>query len=282
MEIILAEHAGTCRGVKRSIKLAFDAVNHGNSHTYSLGPIIHNPQVVEKLEEKGVKVVDNVKSIDRGTVIIRTHGAPPLVKEALTKKSVKIVDATCPMVGKSQKIASQLVKEGYKVAIIGEREHPEVKGVVGFAKNNAIVVNTVEEANAMQKFIKLGVLAQTTITVEKFKDIISVLISKAKELRIFNTLCDETRKTQKFTSDLADEVDVMIIVGGKNSANTKHLVEICESKNVNTHHIEEKYELKKEWFKGKSKIGVSAGASTPDWIIEDVLKQLSIFKNGGK
>lgn len=282
MEIILADHSGTCWGVKRSIKIAFEAVRGENRQTYSLGPLIHNPQVVSKLEQEGVKLVNDVSQIESGTVLIRTHGAPPAVKEALDSKAeVKIVDATCPIVSRSQRIASKLGQDGYKVVIVGDRNHPEVKGVLGFAGEGAMAVNTPEEAEELRRTAKLGILAQTTITLQHFQRIVNALVPKALEFKIFNTLCNETSKTQESTQALADEVDMMVVIGGKNSANTIHLVEICREKNLEAYHIEQASELRPEWFTGKSRVGVTAGASTPDWIIEEVLNQLKQIAHGG-
>jgi len=204
------------------------------------------------------------------------------VKEALERRpDVKIVDATCPIVSRSQRIASKLAQEGYKVVIIGDKNHPEVKGVLGFAGENAVAVNTPEEAEALRRTGKLGILAQTTITMDHFQSIVNVLVPKALELKIFNTLCNETTKTQESTRKLADEVDMMVVIGGKNSANTIHLVDLCRDKGLDVYHIEQASELRPDWFHGKNRVGVTAGASTPDWIIEDVLKQLKSFANGG-
>ncbi len=282
MEIILADHSGTCWGVKRSIKIAFDAVRGEAGQTYSLGPLIHNPQVVSKLEQEGVKLVDDPSQVNSGTVLIRTHGAPPAVKQVLENRpEVKIVDATCPIVSRSQRIAGKLAQEGYKVVVIGDKHHPEVKGVLGFAGEGAIAVNTLEEAQALRRTAKLGVLAQTTITIQHFQRIVEALVPKALEFKILNTLCNETTKTQESTMALADDVDMMVVIGGKNSANTIHLLDICREKHLEAYHIEQASELKLEWFAGKGRVGVTAGASTPDWIIEEVLQQLKGFAHGG-
>lgn len=282
MEIILADHSGTCWGVKRSIKIAFDAVRNESGQTYSLGPLIHNPQVVSKLEQEGVKLVDSPAQVQAGTVLIRTHGAPPAIKEVLEKRpDVKIVDATCPIVSRSQRIAGKLSQEGYRVVVVGDRHHPEVKGVLGFSGEAAVAVNSIEEVQELRRCAKIGVLAQTTITIQHFQRIVEALVPKALEIKVLNTLCNETTKTQESTNALADEVEMMVVIGGKNSANTIHLVDICREKRLEAYHIEQASELQREWFVGKERVGVTAGASTPDWIIEDVLTRLKEFAHGG-
>jgi 4-hydroxy-3-methylbut-2-enyl diphosphate reductase len=223
-----------------------------------------------------------LRGVQQGTVIIRTHGAPPSVMEAMAKnQELSVVDATCPIVSRSQRIAKRLADEGYKVVIVGDRHHPEVKGVLGFAGERAEAVNTLDEVEALGRCAKIGVLAQTTITMQHFQRMVQALITKALEFKVINTLCNETTKTQASTLELAGEVQMMVVIGGKNSANTKHLVELCQEQGLETYHIEEAAELNPAWFAGKEKVGVTAGASTPDWIIESVLNELKLIANGG-
>ncbi|OGF51976.1 MAG: 4-hydroxy-3-methylbut-2-enyl diphosphate reductase [Candidatus Firestonebacteria bacterium GWA2_43_8] len=276
MRVILAEHAGFCFGVKRAINMASETAKKAKDTVYTYGPIIHNPQVVEKFENEGVHAVKNISKVKKGSsIIIRTHGVPPEKESEFFKKSLKVTDATCPFVKKAQKLASKLVNEGYKVVILGEAHHPEVKGILGYTDNKAVVVGNPKEAGKIKKCGKLGVVVQTTQSMQNFLDTVNVLRDKAPEIRVFNTICDATRKRQDSALKLANKVDIMIVVGGKNSANTKHLAELCREKSVPTYHIEGALEIKKSWFKGKKLAGVTAGASTPDWIIKNVIKTIT-------
>jgi 4-hydroxy-3-methylbut-2-enyl diphosphate reductase len=278
MKIFLAEYAGFCFGVKRAINLAIETAKNTKGKVYTYGPIIHNQEVVSKFEKQGIISVDDISKIEEGSsIIIRTHGVSPDKIQEFKKRNFNIIDATCPFVKKAQKFVEQLVNEGYQVVIIGESDHPEVKGICGFAGNNAIVVKDVEEVEKIPKFQKIGVVVQTTQSMENFKNVVSCLLEKALEFKIFNTICDATKKRQDSILKLAKEVDIMIILGGYNSANTKHLAEICSSVGVEVYHIENSAELKEVWFKGKDKVGVAAGASTPDWIINEVVECLKKF-----
>ena len=285
MEVILAENAGFCFGVKRAINLAFKAAKHNKKAVYTLGPIIHNQQVVKKLEEAGVKVIEGfngerllpeIKRLKSATIIIRTHGVSPKIMDILKSNKLEIIDATCPIVGKSQKIVKSLYDEGYKVVIVGEKEHPEIKSIKGFANDEVLVVNSTEEAERIPKLSKIGLVAQTTLSFIHFQEVVLCMLDKATEFKIYNTICTATAKAQNKALKLSREVDIMIVVGGKNSANTRHLAEIC-SKEIETNHIEDVTELRKEWFNGKKKVGITAGASTPDWVINEVVHKINKF-----
>src|SRR3989339_307971 len=200
------------------------------------------------------------------------------VKRAINMTSetaLKVTDATCPFVKKAQKLAAKLAGEGYNVVILGEAHHPEVKGILGYTNNRAVVVGNPKEVRKIKKCSKLGVVVQTTQPMQNFLDTVFALRDKSPEIRVFNTICDATRKRQDSALKLANKVDIMIVVGGKNSANTKHLAELCREKRVPTYHIEGALEIKKSWFKGKKLAGVTAGASTPDWIIKSVIKTIT-------
>jgi 4-hydroxy-3-methylbut-2-enyl diphosphate reductase len=275
MKVILAENSGFCFGVKRAINMALESVNKKKGEVCTYGPIIHNHQVVEDFRRRGISVIDDTRDLRKGsTCIIRTHGLSPDIIAKFRKKSVKIVDATCVFVKKAQKLAAKLYKDGYQVVIIGESEHPEVKGICGYTGNRSIVIRDIEDARKLSFYKKIGVLVQTTQSIENFTNIIPYLIQKSGELKIFNTICNATRSTKDSALKLAEKVDIMIIVGGHNSANTKHLAEVCRSTGVETYHIEDTEELKKEWFLNKKSAGVTAGASTPDWVINDVVSIL--------
>ena len=271
MEVILAEYLGFCYGVKRAIRLARESAESTNAST--LGPIIHNPQMVARLEKEGVGTVDSIDEVpDGGTVIVRSHGVGPTIYEKAKERPIRVVDATCPHVKKAQKAAYRLAEDGYNVVIIGEKQHPEVKSILEWAGGHAVVVETEEEAEALSSFSKLGIVAQTTCSGSRFQSIASKLIAKSNDVRILRTICTATDQRQSAALSLAAEVDMMLVIGGKNSANTTRLAQLCAEKTV-VHHIETASELEDEWFHNIKKIGITAGASTPDWIIREVYQK---------
>jgi len=271
MKILMAENAGFCFGVKRAIRIASEVARHGKVYTF--GPLIHNPQVVSRLKAKGVEPIEDIDQVKTGKLLIRAHGVSLELRRKLVAQELEIVDATCPIVKKSQDYVAHLDKQNFQVVIIGNRNHPEVQGLLGYARN-AVVVNSPSEAGALTHFQRMGVVAQTTLNFQKFQEIVWVLRRKADHLKIFNTLCNSTAKMQNSTLKLAKKVDIMLVIGGYNSANTKHLAEICRQAGVTTHHIEQAKELCPEWFSGKHLVGITAGASTPGWIIKTVLNKL--------
>ncbi len=271
MEVILADYLGFCYGVKRAVTIAQEnASADGTSST--LGPIIHNPQVVERLKTEGVGTVDALAEMDRGTVIIRSHGVGPEVYEEAEQRGLNLVDATCPHVKKAQLSAKKLADSGRKVVIVGEKKHPEVRSIFEWSGGQAVVIETEEEADALDSCAKLGVVCQTTFSGDKFKSIVMHLLEKSRDVHIQRTICTATDQRQKAALDLAAQVDMMLVIGGKNSANTTRLAQICAEKCL-TYHIETAEELQDEWFDKIEKIGITAGASTPDWIIKEVYKK---------
>ena len=269
MEVILAEYLGFCYGVKRAIKIARENAD-GKSNT--LGPIIHNPQMVERLKNEGVGTIEDLNNADEGTIIIRSHGVGPQVYEKIKSKGLKIVDATCPHVKKAQTAARELVESGYKVVIVGEKNHPEVKSIFEWAQGRATILETEAEAENFSSCLKLGIVSQTTVASEHFKKIVSKLLDKSKDIKILRTICTATEQRQTAAMELAEKVDVMIVVGGRNSANTTKLAKLCSSR-CKTYHIETAQEILPEWFEKSNqvfKVGITAGASTPDWIIREV------------
>lgn len=271
MEVILADNLGFCYGVKRAIQLAEDSAAPGQV-TNTLGPIIHNPQMVAKLAENGVGTVDSLDEVKEGTIIIRSHGVGPDVYDRVEAMGLNMVDATCPHVRKAQSSAKMLADEGYQVVIIGEKRHPEVKSIIEWAGDGAVAIETEEEANSLPKYGKLGVVAQTTFSAPKFKLIVERLLDKSSDMKILRTICTATDQRQSAAMKLATEVDLMIVIGGKNSANTTRLAQLCSDK-CKTYHIETADELRDDWFDKIKKIGITAGASTPDWIIKEVYKK---------
>jgi (E)-4-hydroxy-3-methyl-but-2-enyl pyrophosphate reductase len=280
MKVILAKNAGFCFGVKRAIKLAFEAANGSQTPIYSLGPLIHNPQQVKLLSQKGVHEVSELNLLKLGDVlIIRSHGTTPSVIEEAKTRKLRIINATCPFVENAQKLAQTLSSENYQVVIVGEVEHPEVIGLMGFAENKAWVIDKASDVEKFPKRNKIGVIAQTTQSFANFQEVICALLEKCEELKAFNTICHATAQRQEGAIDLAKNVDIMIVIGGYNSANTSRLASLCRASDVPTYHIETADELEESWLNGVETIGVTAGASTPDWIIVEVTSKLEMFNN---
>jgi len=272
VEILLAKRAGFCFGVKRALQIAERTPNDTSGPIYTLGPLIHNKQVVESLEGKGIRVND-IELVQEGTFIVRSHGVSPEVFEKAKLKGLNLIDATCPFVKRAQELAKEMFDDGYQVIVVGDKDHPEVIGIVGWTNNSAIVVEKPEEAESLPHFQKIGLIAQTTQPRENFEAVAKVLEAKTDNLRFFNTICHATGERQEAARDLSKQVDLMLVVGGVNSANTRKLARICEASGTLTFHIENKNDLKPEWFDGVEKVGLTAGASTPDWIIEEVEKE---------
>ncbi len=275
MEITLAKSAGFCFGVRRATQMAFEAAAEHDA-ICSLGPVIHSPQVVKGLAEQGVKVVASVDDIPPGSVIIRSHGVTAAEMARVQEKNLTIVDATCPFVKKAQEYATRLSEEGYTVVIVGEVEHPEVQGIVSYAGEAVVhVVADARQAAALPRMNKVGILAQTTQLYENLKDIMEVCLTKCQELRVFNTICDATSVRQNEAREIASTVDLMFVIGGHASANTSRLARICREIQPHTWHIETAEEIEPEWFAGVAKVGVTAGASTPRWLIDEVVARIT-------
>lgn len=277
MKILLAEHHGFCYGVKRAVEMAQKSVGT-EKHIYTLGPIIHNPQVVSRLSDQGVQVTEDLSGLKDGKVIIRSHGVGPKVYQEASQKDIRILDATCPHVKKAQQAAHELLLSGYKVVVIGERRHPEVKSIVEWTNNEAWVIETTKEAEQLNFTSRIGVVAQTTFASSTFQNIVDILATKCHEIKVERTICNATQDRQKAAIELARKVEIMVVVGGKNSANTSRLAELCESSGSRVYHIETAAELKPKWFEGVQSVGITAGASTPDWIIEEVIKIMKEFE----
>jgi len=272
MEIIVSKSAGFCFGVKRAIDIVSDLTKGTDEGIYTFGPLIHNPQVVEKLAAQGVNPTDDIHSQEIKTLVIRTHGVPPQIYGEISQMPYRVVDATCPFVKKAQHFARALKDEGYQIVIVGDREHPEVQGLIGFAGEDVITVNNAEALPALKK--KVGIIVQTTQTFETFEKVVLRILKSVRELKIYNTICDYTTLRIKETKEIASVVDLMIIVGGKNSANTTQLFNLSGQICNKVFHIESSQELKEDWFKGVKKVGITGGASTPQWIIEEVVKKV--------
>lgn len=277
MEIRIAENCGFCYGVKRAVNMAQDTSDQ-LERSYTLGPIIHNPQVVSNLEEHGVYAVDSLDEIPGGTVIIRSHGVGPAVYEEATDKGLKVVDATCPHVKKAQQDAKSVIDSGMSLVILGEEKHPEVISINLWAQNKGIVIETEKKAKILPFVENRGVVVQTTFSQFKFQSIIDILEEKTQNLKVFKTICTATQERQNSAVELAKTVDLMIVVGGKNSGNTNRLAEVCRDVGCTTYHIETAAELQLDWFNHVQTVGVTAGASTPDWIIKEVIDTMNEFE----
>jgi len=280
MEIFVAQHAGFCFGVERAVKIVKSAAEE-YKNLYTLGPIIHNPQLVNELKTKGVDIAESTEFIkDGATVVLRSHGVEKRERELLEQKNIHIVDATCPYVNKAHSEAVKLSKEGYFVVVFGEKDHPEVKGIASYIEGDYTIVSSQEEAYEIGFKEKIGLVAQTTQEKSIFDVIVEILKKKCNDLKISNTICNATTLRQNAAKKVAEMVEVMFVVGGKNSANTRRLYKICKEICDKTFHIETKEEIDKSVLIGVNKVGVTAGASTPKKIIDDVIEYLNGVNNG--
>lgn len=261
--IEVAAHAGVCYGVERALSMAADAAASAPAPVHTLGPLIHNPLVVRELAEAGVGLADSLDDANAGSVIIRAHGVVPSVIEAARERGLAVIDATCPYVKRVHHAAERLVAEGYQLIVVGESGHPEVEGIMGHADERARVVSDVTDLDAIELERRVGVVVQTTQTQDNLSHIVSELLRRVDEVHVVNTICSATQERQQAAAELADRADVMVIVGGKNSGNTRRLAQICAERCERTHHIEDASELEAAWFEGARLIGVTAGASTP-------------------
>lgn len=278
LKIEIAEHAGYCYGVERALKITREAAAQLSGDIYTLGPIIHNPAVVRELTQKGVKAIDDLGRITSGTVIIRSHGVEPGVLKEAENKGLKVVDATCPFVKKAQQCAKKLLNEGYQVVIVGERNHPEIIGIKGYAGDNAVVVE-MDDQPPKDLGDRIGIVVQTTQSPSSLQKAINHLLPTASELKVFNTICSATYLRQEGAHLLASRADVIFVVGGRNSANTSRLVTICEEAGARVHHIETEEEIDPAWISGSSIVGITGGASTPEYQIKNVSKRLKEIFN---
>ena len=276
MKVIVAKKCGFCPGVRNAISIA-EKILTEESNVYSFGPIIHNKDVVEHLAKAGLKTVDSVEEIKSGTVLIRSHGAVPKQIDRLKEKGLKIVDATCVLVKRLQRIASELDADGYKVVVIGDENHPEVQAVVGCA-GDVVVIADSSDLHKLPKSGKLGVVCQTTQSPEHFGKMLGAIGRYGfGELKVINTLCKEAIERQESAVKLCKKVDIMFVLGGLESANTRRLAELCKKYNNQTFHLQNWNEFDKLILFGKNIAGVTAGASTPEWIIGEFVKNLEDF-----
>jgi len=276
-KIIKSKYCGFCSGVTRSIKMAEEAAEKGT--VYTLGPVIHNPQVVEKLKKNSIIPLNKLEDINEpGTVLIRSHGVTKEEEKQLRSRGLKIIDATCPKVKRAHRICDDLAQNFSRVFIVGIKSHPEVKGILSRAWGKGEVISSVEELAEIDSFDEAGVLTQTTFRKEKFFEIVSNMLKNAKVLKVHNTICEETVNRQNELYEIARNIDILIVLGGKNSSNTKRLYEIGKEL-VETYHIEIPDEIDPGWLKGKTAIGIVTGASTPLNLVSEVEKRIKKIKN---
>ncbi|HET9553662.1 MAG TPA: 4-hydroxy-3-methylbut-2-enyl diphosphate reductase [Anaeromyxobacteraceae bacterium] len=270
MDVKIARTAGFCWGVRRTVDQVMSVADQARGPVVTLGPIIHNPQAVARMRDKGVGTVNAIAEVAGGTtVVVRTHGAVQSELEAAKARGLEVVDGTCPYVKYPQAMAQRLSKDGYHLVIVGDANHAEVKGVVSYAVGPCTVVKPGGPIPEI-KDKKVAVIAQTTCIGADFERVVGALALRHKEVRAVNTICNDTEERQADARTLAAEVDAVVVVGGKNSANTRHLAEICREIQPRTWHVETERELEPAWFQGCRLVGLSAGASTPDWVVEGV------------
>ena len=278
MEVIVAKTAGFCFGVERAVNQVYDQIKNENGPIYTLGPIIHNEEVVRDLEEKGVKVLNSeneILTLTEGTVIIRSHGVGKHIYDMLKAQGVQIVDATCPFVKKIHRIVQEQNLQGRRVIIIGDENHPEVEGIKGWGDARTMVVKNEEQMEKLPSFTgeKLCIVSQTTFNYNKFKELVEIISEKGYNIIIRNTICNATEERQTEAREIAKRVDAMIVVGGSSSSNTRKLYEICKNECKDTYYIQTLNDLDMTSLGKADCIGITAGASTPNNIIEEVHKE---------
>ncbi|MEN6328513.1 MAG: bifunctional 4-hydroxy-3-methylbut-2-enyl diphosphate reductase/30S ribosomal protein S1 [Syntrophomonas sp.] len=283
MQAWFAKNAGFCAGVRRAVKIAQDSLSE-DGKWYSLGVLVHNDDVVNHFIHKGLQPVDNLEQIkgsDAG-IIIRSHGVSPFILNQAAAQGLKIKDATCPLVKKVHEIVARLRGEDYEIVIFGDISHPEVQGIMGWCDDKAIVVNSIEDLNDLEFGPKVGIVSQTTKDQKDYQTVTAAMLAKYPEARVFNTICPATKKRQEAARLLCRDVDMMLVIGDKKSSNTRTLGKECISTGVKTFQVQNASEIDPEWLKGISRVGITAGASTPDWIIKEVLDRMTAYdENNG-
>ena len=280
MEVITAKSAGFCFGVKRAVEKVYEQIDKGGK-IYTYGPIIHNETVVSDLEQKGVQVINNIeelKKLREGSVVIRSHGVSGEVYDLIEKQGMTCIDATCPFVKKIHKIVEEESRAGKQIIIVGNDSHPEVEGIKGWCQNEAIVVESAQEAEnlSLPSSQKICVVSQTTFNYNKFQELVEKISKKGYDINIVNTICNATEERQTEAAKIAEKVDVMIVIGGTHSSNTRKLFEICKARCEETFLIQTLADLKDRLSHSDKQIGITAGASTPNYIIEEVQNYVRI------
>jgi 4-hydroxy-3-methylbut-2-enyl diphosphate reductase len=275
VKVKLAKSAGFCWGVRRTMNIALDAAENADGPVHTFGPLIHNPQVVDLLASKGMKVVNAFDELQDGaTLVIRAHGIPPQTRQELKARGVKFRDGTCPLVAKVHAHIKKYLGQGYELVILGHKDHPEVVGHLGYAQGHGTVISSVEDVDALPPMEKVCLVSQTTANEQKFHQVAERMKARYRDCVVVNTICDDTHTRQQEVLEVAETVDAMVIVGGKGSSNTQRLVELSKSKGIPAFHVETADELDLEALTEYETVGVTAGASTPNWIIQQVVERL--------
>lgn len=274
MEIIVAKHMGFCGGVRRAVEMAAGAAQGASGPVFTWGPLIHNPQVVDRLQAGGVQVTERLEELGGEAFVVSAYGVEHAVLDEAKAKGMRIVDATCPVVIRAHSLAYKLAEEGYQLIVVGDHGHPEMVTLKEVLGDRVTIVHSREEAAQVKLRGKIGVLSQTTQSMENFRQIVADLAVRTKELKVLNTLCPAITVRQEDVEQMVDEVDALVVIGGHGSSNTTRLAELGRDHDVPTHHIEMPGELDPAWFAGVEKVGVTSGASTPDWMITQVLHRL--------
>lgn len=272
MEIRKLKTQGFCFGVAITVKKAEEAVA-SRAKVTTLGHIVHNPQMVASLEARGLQNAASVDEVEDGALFVRAHGLPLAVFEAAERKGLEVIDATCPMVTKIHRQAEKLRAEGYKIVVVGDPNHPEVRGTLSHVPD-AWCIETVEEVSSLPRASRVGVVVQSTYSGTRFGEIVRALTARYYEVRSINTICTDTRNRQAEVEEMAGGVDVMVVIGGRTSANTKHLAELAEMHGAKAYHIERPQDLRRDWFTGDEIVGVASGASTPGFLVDEAVTQL--------
>ena len=282
MEVKVAKTAGFCFGVKRAVEMVYEQVEQcEGKQIYTYGPIIHNEEVIKDMKKKGVEIIrdeEELKEIQSGVVIIRSHGVPKRIQEMLEKQGLCCVDATCPFVKKIHRIVEEESKAGKHIVIIGDANHPEVQGIKGWSSSEVTVIKTEEEAKSfkMPENTEICIVSQTTFNYNKFKYLVEIISKKQYNVSVLNTICSATKERQTEAESIANEVDVMIVIGDKHSSNTQKLFEICSKACANTYYIQTLEDLDMNQLKSVRTVGITAGASTPNNIIEEVQNNVRV------
>jgi len=276
MKIVLAQTAGFCMGVRRAVDMALSLVRKAQKDgpVYTFGPLIHNPQVLDRLASQGLKVLSSVPDRAEGTVLIRAHGVAPRVREGLAAAGLSVMDATCPRVAAVQEVLSRLKAEGRPAVIFGDPDHPEIQGLVGHAPEQAMVIRTPDEARKIPPQKGMGIVSQTTQDKAAYAAVCRVLTSRSPGAEVFFTICGATEKRQNEARDLARTVDAIVVVGGRDSANTRRLHGVASQTGALCFHVEDPRELDLPLLASLDRVGITAGASTPRWVIREVCREL--------
>ncbi len=286
MEILLAKEMGFCFGVRRAVDLMEEATEE-TAQIVSLGSVVHNPQVVAQLKERGLDVISSLEDVSNQPVAITAHGVSEAVVQELENKGVPVLDTTCPIVTRSQQWAKRLTEEGFAVIVFGDPSHKETRGVLGWAEGNAYAVPSIDDIRSLPAELptRIGVLSQTTETESHFADFVRALLEQRmdviSELRVINTLCNATTSQQAAAQELAHKVDMMIVIGGSESANTRHLAEVAREEGTTAYQVESADDIQTAWLEGHERVGVTAGASTPDSAIDAVVARLRELSDNG-